>query len=115
MLRCKEMRKNLVESLTSSIKLKNSILYIIQTIQDKEIPQLEEISMFINSISSNSTSIISELVSINSDIDDFLINVLITTCKNKNLSVKSKEKRKCFILYLNYVLIELTCLHFNNF
>ncbi|KAF0972747.1 hypothetical protein FDP41_008996 [Naegleria fowleri] len=92
MLRCKEMRKNLVESLTSSIKLKNSILYIIQTIQDKEIPQLEEISMFINSISSNSISIISELISINSDIDDFLINVLITTCKNKNLSVKSKEK-----------------------
>ncbi|KAG2385551.1 hypothetical protein C9374_003366 [Naegleria lovaniensis] len=93
MLRCKEMRKNLVESLTSTIKLKNSVLYIIQTVQDKEIPQLEEISMFINSISGNSISIITELTQINSDIDDFLINALITTCKNhKELSMKSKEK-----------------------
>ena len=95
-MKCKYMRRNLVDSLKSTIHIKTSVLSFVEMLIEEPIPQIEDINTFLNS-SNNSIASITDMILINFDLDEFLINTIIQLSKNSDITIQLKEKCKLIL------------------
>ncbi|EFC42908.1 hypothetical protein NAEGRDRAFT_80278 [Naegleria gruberi] len=92
MMKCKYMRKSLVDSLKSTIHTKTSVLSFFESLTEEPIPQILDIHTFLDSLNTNSIASISDLITVNYDLDEFLLTTIIHFSKNTEITIQLKEK-----------------------